>query len=820
MSCRRTKNSLNLFFLSLFFLSSAVSTVSAQTIVFNGRVLNGSDQSPLPFVLLRFDDGRSGTISDINGYFTFPKSVKKVRFSCPGFKLYYLNISGALGSNLSINLIPDNGTVKTYGKAGVNPAFRIMQSVLNHADEHNPANLQSYQYTSNHRFVLSTDRYSEEKGSGKKRISIAELESLQKRFEASHMFSIETVSNKKFLHPKHENEEIMSSKVAGLKKEVFMLLSSQLQELSIYDEQFSLLDMQYLSPISKTALKYYEFVVEDTVQTNRKDTTFLVRFYPSGNHTFDGLKGFLHISTNGYAVQNIVAEPATIDKKQIYATIWQHFDPIDSGHWFPSEMNAAVNFKMMTALLLDARKNLGKPVELSVTAYSSTQLSKRMVNIPLDPKSFPKYGVTVSPEKKDSLFGFRVFRSIPLETTDSLTNHYLDSLERKARLSQKVKLIHSLSLGTIPIGVVSINYMYLFGYNINEGYKVGLGIESNRKLSKYIATGLYFTYGTGDGQFRHGEWIRIYPKGYPDFKIELGHKNVKKEYGVEEMLTEYDIFEPEYFRSLLINNMYFTDNYNASIEIRPVEPLNLKLFVDYARNTKNSYGNFSDLAWDPFRLTRAGFELRYSPGIAFLNDPVELIQSTPPKSDFYLSVIQGLKLLESAYRFTKIDSKAKFNIRLSALGTTTIMVRGGKIFNTAPITDWFHGYGSYPGAFTLLAHYAFATMRLNEFSADQYAALHIRHNFGGGFIPSWYFFRPELSLAQNIGFGSLQQHYQDESGTKDFRKGFYESGIELNKIININFIGLGLGTYYRYGPYRLTTTMENFAYKFTLNFKF
>ena len=160
---------------------------------------------------------------------------------------------------------------------------------------------------------------------------------------------------------------------------------------------------------------------------------------------------------------------------------------------------------------------------------------------------------------------------------------------------------------------------------------------------------------------------------------------MKREFGEEEMLTDYNIFEPEYFRSLLVKNMYHTKNYAASIEIRPIEPLNLRFFVDRATNLRNSYGNFVPAPWKPFQLAKAGLMIRYSPGIAFLNDSEELIQSSPPKSEWYFSVIQGLKVFESDYQFTKIDTKAKFNIRLSALGTTSIMVRGGKIFNTAPI---------------------------------------------------------------------------------------------------------------------------------------
>ena len=120
----------------------------------------------------------------------------------------------------------------------------------------------------------------------------------------------------------------------------------------------------------------------------------------------------------------------------------------------------------------------------------------------------------------------------------------------------------------------------------------------------------------------------------------------------------------------------------------------------------------------------------------------------------------------------------------------------------------------------MLPHYAFTTMRLNEFSADQYASLHIRHNFGKGFIPAHYFIRPELVLAHNFGFGSLEKKYTASSGAIDFRKGFFESGIELNRILSSSFAGLGFATYYRYGPYRFSTQKLNFAYRFTINFKY
>jgi hypothetical protein len=821
MSYRRTKNSWLVFFPILLLTLLISFTTSAQKVFITGKVVNAADQSALPFVYLRFDGGNNGTTSNIDGKFTLPDSIKQVQFSYIGFKPTTLPVTKIRDHEWLVDLYPDDillSTIEVYPRK--DPAFRIMQSVLDHAAENDPDKLESFQYTSYHKFWLSADDPSNSKLTGKMRISPRELERLQQKFEENHMLLIETLSKKKFLQPNHENEEILSTRVSGLKKEAFFLLATQLQSFSIYNENFSLLSKSYLSPVSKTALKNYAFVLEDTLQTERQDTVYLIRFHPAKDRNVDGLKGFLHINTHGYAVQSVIAEPSNAGKNEISASVWQHYDRLETGQWFPSELNAAINFMMMTSVPADPNSSKKIPIELSVTANSRTYLYQRAVNVSLDLKSFTKYGMRISNEKRDSFINSRGFRYIPLTAKDSSTYVYLDSLGKKARMYQRVKLLHALSLGTIPVGVFNINFMYLLGFNINEGYKFGLGLNTNRKLSKYIASGIYFTYGTRVGEFRHGEWLRIYPTGYPDFTIQLGYRNFKKEYGEEEMLTDYNIFEPEYFRSLLITNMFHVKNYSASVEIRPVEPLNVKAFIESGSILRFPYGNFSQVEWDPFKLTRTGIELRYSPGIAFLNDTEELIQSSPPKSEFYFSAIQGMKLLSSQFQYTKIDTKAKFNLRISATGKTTVMIRGGKIFGNAPITEWFHGYGSYSGAFTLLPHYAFSTMRLNEFSADQYAILHIRHNFGRGFIPANYFIRPEIVLAQNMGFGSLEKKYSTASEATDFRKGYYESGIELNKILSAGIAGFGFGTYYRYGPYAFSTNKLNFAYKFTINFKY
>ena len=51
-------------------------------------------------------------------------------------------------------------------------------------------------------------------------------------------------------------------------------------------------------------------------------------------------------------------------------------------------------------------------------------------------------------------------------------------------------------------------------------------------------------------------------------------------------------------------------------------------------------------------------------------------------------------------------------------------------------------------------------------------------------------------------------------------KGYYESGILINNILNLGFYSFGVGAFYRYGPYSLDKISDNFAWKFTMTFPF
>jgi hypothetical protein len=47
-------------------------------------------------------------------------------------------------------------------------------------------------------------------------------------------------------------------------------------------------------------------------------------------------------------------------------------------------------------------------------------------------------------------------------------------------------------------------------------------------------------------------------------------------------------------------------------------------------------------------------------------------------------------------------------------------------------------------------------------------------------------------------------------------KGYFESGLLINNLLRFQLFRYGLGVLYRYGPYAFGKTIDNFAFKLTL----
>jgi hypothetical protein len=114
-------------------------------------------------------------------------------------------------------------------------------------------------------------------------------------------------------------------------------------------------------------------------------------------------------------------------------------------------------------------------------------------------------------------------------------------------------------------------------------------------------------------------------------------------------------------------------------------------------------------------------------------------------------------------------------------------------------------------------------MRSNEFLSNKYASLYLYHDFGYLLFKGKKWFHPEFALSQNIGFGWLdhpEKYDYISTEPKEMNLGYYESCLLINNLVNLRVYTIGIGAFYRWGPYSLDNVGDNFAYKISMIFPF
>ena len=180
------------------------------------------------------------------------------------------------------------------------------------------------------------------------------------------------------------------------------------------------------------------------------------------------------------------------------------------------------------------------------------------------------------------------------------------------------------------------------------------------------------------------------------------------------------------------------------------------------------------------------------------------------------------KFLGGEFDYDRFDLKLRKTFNFKYLGRLTIQLQGGYIDQPIPVCNLYYAPSSYR-EFTFFAPNSFGTMRSNEFLSDRYATVFLYHNFGYLLFKGKKWFHPEFALSQNIGFGWLdnkEKYSYNTINPEEMNLGYYESGFLINNLLNFRLYTIGLGAFYRWGPYSFDTAWDNFAFKLSMIFPF
>lgn len=186
----------------------------------------------------------------------------------------------------------------------------------------------------------------------------------------------------------------------------------------------------------------------------------------------------------------------------------------------------------------------------------------------------------------------------------------------------------------------------------------------------------------------------------------------------------------------------------------------------------------------------------------------------------WFNYTQGVSgLFNGMYQYSRFDLRVKGTKHFKYIGDFSFTLMAGITLGEVPASNLYFEPGTFH-TFTLFAPNSFGTMRVNEFLSDRYASLFLTYNFGN-FGLNYKWFHPEFLAITNLSIGDLKNKSGHQNITyKTLNLGYYESGLIIRKLLDFNFIDLGAGVLYRYGPYGFVDISRNFAYKFSIFYGF
>jgi hypothetical protein len=168
----------------------------------------------------------------------------------------------------------------------------------------------------------------------------------------------------------------------------------------------------------------------------------------------------------------------------------------------------------------------------------------------------------------------------------------------------------------------------------------------------------------------------------------------------------------------------------------------------------------------------------------------------------------------------RVNAMMDKTFRTRMWGSLGMRIMAGISDGKAPYPFLFNLRGSNVQRTPVATQYTFETMLPNEFLADRYVALHLRHSFGH-LLFQWEGFKPVPVLVFNTALADLSE--PDRHRGYSFRmvdEAYYEAGLQLDQLLVSGFTSLGVGAFHRFGPNQLPDLKDNFAYKLSLGIAF
>ncbi len=735
------KTKILLFFL---FLSA---TIIGQTKV-GGKVVDDFGD-PVAFANVVFKNSKEGIITDENGnfYFESKENYPILMISFVGYQTKEVKLKPGLNKGLRIELVYGTElkevivyTGKTSKKN--NPAIDILRKIWERRRKNGLKMFKQYQYDKYEKveFDLNTidsafmnskvfkgmefvfDQIDTSKISGKTFLPIFINETL------SEMYGDNETKKTKEITKANKNSGF------GSGDGVNAFIKDLYADYDIYNNYLKFFDKDFVSPLSRTGINVYNYVLNDSMFIDNK-WCYNIVYYPRRKNELT-FKGDFWVNDTTFAIKKInleASKSANINwVKEIY--IEQEYEVLNDSVFLLKRDYMMSDFsfskKEESKGMYGKRTTLAKNHKFDIK--KDDKFYKEEVNF-YDNEVF---------NRSNDYWAENRFEA--LNKNEQGIYKMLDTLKVVPRFKRIYNLASILGSGYIEIPKLKMDFGPIFssfGYNDVEGQRLRIGGRTYFGPNDTWRIQGYTAYGFKDNKFKYGLSGKWMVEKKNRIILSAGNRRDVEQIGVS-LTSSNDVlgrsFASSSFFSSGKNNKLTAVNFTTlGFEIEPIKNLTFQTNLSY-RTLKSASNEFSLDYYTDNTYTTTNSEIKqseinlvaeFTPKRRTVGYGVERTEVDNNYARLFLSYSQGLKgVLDSDFDYQKLQFYYRQPVLIGGFGRLFTTLEVGKTFGQVPLglMGVIPGNQSYfiiDNTYNLLDYY--------DFVADEYASLHFEHHFNG-----------------------------------------------------------------------------------------
>lgn len=531
-----------------------------------------------------------------------------------------------------------------------------------------------------------------------------------------------------------EKEVLRGNKNSGFNDNQIIIdfVDDLYSDFNVYDNYLKFFDKSFVSPLSRTGINTYNYVLTDSTFIDNK-WCYNIIYYPRRKNELT-FKGDFWVADTTYAIKEInlqATKSANINwVKEIY--IEQEFEMLNDSLFLVTR-----DYMLSDFAFSKKEKSRG------VYGKRTTLFNNYKFDIPKDKKFYDEevYYYDKDVYDRDDAF-WETNRLEELNKDEKGVYKMLDTLKTVKKFKRMYNLGSILSSGYIEFNRAPLDYgpiFSTFGFNEVEGLRLRTGGRTYFGRNDIWRLEGFLAYGFKDDKFKYGlsgKWLIDKKKR---LIISGGNRRDVEQIGAS-LTTSTDVLG----RSLAASSVVGTGsndkltNINltsAAIEMEPWRNVVLRLGGNY-RTLESASPTFSlDYYNDEggieseIKQYETTFSVNYFPGRKMTGFGVERYEANDDFARIFAQISIGDKsMFNSDFNYTKLQFSYLQPWQIGGFGRLYSTIEVGKTYGEVPLglLSVVPGNQSYFSIYN-----TFSQLDFYEFVTDTYASLHLEHNFNG-----------------------------------------------------------------------------------------